>query len=225
MLATPDGLAARPNHPVDTDPMETAEWRDSLEAVIKHMGPERARFLLDTLSNIAHQAGVKSDGGVTTPYINTIRPEDQAAFPGNRDLERKIKSAVRWNAMAMVQRANKLKRGTGGHIATFASAATLYEIGQNHFFRGRTDSSPGDVIFYQGHASPGMYSRAFLEGRLTETQLDNFRLELGEGGGLSSYPHPWLMPDFWQYPTVSMGLGPIMSIYHARFNSPRSANE
>ena len=218
MLATPDGLAARPNHPIDTDPQETAEWRDSLESVIKHMGPERAQFLLDTLSTVAQQAGVGSVGGVTTPYINTIRPEDQAPFPGNRDLERKIKSAVRWNAMAMVQRASTKKRGTGGHIATFASAATLYEIGQNHFFRGRNATSSGDVVFYQGHASPGMYARAFLEGRLTEQQLDNFRLELGEGGGLSSYPHPWLMPDFWQYPTVSMGLGPIMSIYHARYN-------
>jgi pyruvate dehydrogenase E1 component len=218
MLATPDGLTARPNHPVDTDPQETAEWRDSLEAVIKHMGPDRARFLLDTLNTVAQQAGVKAGGGVTTPYVNTIRPEDQAKFPGNRELERKIKSAVRWNAMAMVQRAGTLKKGTGGHIATFASAATLYEIGQNHFFRGRNDQDPGDVVFYQGHASPGMYARAFLEGRLTESQLDNFRLELAEGGGLSSYPHPWLMPDFWQYPTVSMGLGPIMSIYHARYN-------
>jgi pyruvate dehydrogenase E1 component len=218
MLATPEGLAARPHHPVDIDPTETSEWRDSLEAVIKHAGPERARFLLDTLTAIASQAGVNAASGVTTPYVNTIRPEDQAAFPGNRDLERKIKSAVRWNAMAMVQRANSLGRGTGGHIATFASAATLYEIGQNHFFHGPTATHPGDVVFYQGHASPGMYARAFLEGRLTESHLDHFRLELAEGGGLSSYPHPWLMPDFWQYPTVSMGLGPIMSIYHARFN-------
>jgi pyruvate dehydrogenase E1 component len=218
MLATPDGLTARPYHPVDTDPQETAEWRDSLEAVIKHMGADRARYLLDTLAAVAQQAGVKPGAGVTTPYVNTIRPEEQAPFPGNRDLERKIKSAVRWNAMAMVQRAGSMKRGTGGHIATFASAATLYEIGQNHFFRGRTETSSGDVVFFQGHASPGMYARAFLEGRLTESQLDNFRLELAEGGGLSSYPHPWLMPDFWQYPTVSMGLGPIMSIYHARYN-------
>jgi pyruvate dehydrogenase E1 component len=219
MLATPDGLTARPYHPVDTDPQETAEWRESLEAVIKHMGADRARYLLDTLAAVAQQAGVKPGAGVTTPYVNTIRPEEQAAFPGNRDLERKIKSAVRWNAMAMVQRANsKQNGGTGGHIATFASAATLYEIGQNHFFHGTTADHPGDVVFYQGHASPGMYARAFLEGRLTENQLDHFRLELAEGGGLSSYPHPWLMPDFWQYPTVSMGLGPIMSIYHARFN-------
>ncbi|MFO0936852.1 MAG: pyruvate dehydrogenase (acetyl-transferring), homodimeric type [Gemmataceae bacterium] len=217
MLATPDGLAARPNHPVDTDPQETAEWRDSFEAVIKHMGPDRARFLLDTLSAVAQHSGVKPSGGVTTPYVNTIRVEDQARFPGNRDLERKIKSAVRWNAMAMVKKANK-NTNVGGHIATFASAATLYEIGQNHFFRGKTDTHPGDVVFYQGHASPGMYARAFLEGRIDETHLNNFRQELQPGGGLSSYPHPWLMPEFWQYPTVSMGLGPIMSIYHARFN-------
>ncbi|MCU0702784.1 MAG: pyruvate dehydrogenase (acetyl-transferring), homodimeric type [Fimbriiglobus sp.] len=216
MHANPDQLAkARLGQ--DADPQETAEWVESLEAVLKHQGPERAQFLMQTLAEVAAAGGAKAAAGVTTAYVNTIRPEDQPAFPGNRELERKIKSLVRWNAMAMVLRANK-STNVGGHISTFASAATLYEIGQNHFFRGRTDSHPGDVVFFQGHASPGMYARAFLEGRIGETHLKNFRQELQPGGGLSSYPHPWLMPEFWQYPTVSMGLGPIMSLYHARFN-------
>src|SRR5262249_32091003 len=156
-------------------------------------GPERAKFLLETLIAVADRAGAKMHGGVTTPYVNTIPVEEQATFHGDRELEWKIKNAVRWNAMAMVQRANK-HTNVGGDTATFASSATLYEVGFNHFFRGRTDTHPGDVIFYQGHASPGMYSRAFLEGRLTETQLNNFRQELHPGGGVSSYPHPWLMP-------------------------------
>ena len=218
MLTSPDVLAARAAAlPEDADPQETQEWLDSLEAVLRHQGPDRAKFLLETLIQIAGKSGAKLPGGVTTPYVNTISPELQAPFPGDRKLERKIKSAVRWNAMAMVQKANK-STNVGGHISTFASAATLYEIGQNHFFRGRSDNHPGDVVFYQGHASPGMYARAFVEGRLPEVKLNNFRQELNAGGGVSSYPHPWLMPDFWQYPTVSMGLGPIMSIYHARFN-------
>lgn len=216
MHANPDQLA-KARLGLDADPLETAEWVESLEALLKHQGPERAQFLLQTLSEVAAAGGAKAAAGITTPYVNTIRPEHQAAFPGNRELERKIKSAVRWNAMAMVKKANKTTN-VGGHIATFASSATLYEIGQNHFFKGRNDTHPGDVVFYQGHASPGMYARAFLEGRIDETHLTNFRRELQPGGGLSSYPHPWLMPDFWQYPTVSMGLGPIMSIYHARYN-------
>jgi pyruvate dehydrogenase E1 component len=216
MHANPDHLAkVRP--PVDADPQETAEWVESLEAILKHQGPERAQFLLDTLSAVAAAGGARPVGGVTTPYVNTIPVEQQPAFPGNRLIERKIKSLVRWNAMAMVLKANKTTN-VGGHISTFASAATLYEIAQNHFFRGRTADHPGDVVFYQGHASPGMYARAFLEGRIDELQLTNFRQELKPGGGVSSYPHPWLMPDFWQYPTVSMGLGPLMSMYHARFN-------
>ncbi len=217
MLANPETLANLSPVHSDADPQETAEWRDALEAVIKHAGPERAQFLLETLGQIASKSGLKTATGIHTPYVNTISVEDQPHYPGDRDLERKIKNAVRWNAMAMVQRANK-GTNVGGHISTFASSATLYEVGWNHFFRGPTDTSPGDVIFYQGHASPGPYSRAFLEGRLTEAKLNNFRRELAPGGGLSSYPHPWLMPDFWQFPTVSMGLGPIMSIYHARFN-------
>jgi pyruvate dehydrogenase E1 component len=201
----------------DYDPLETQEWLDSLEAIIQLQGRERAKYLLETLLAKADDNGLKIGSSRTTPYINTIPLAKQPVFPGNRELERKIKSAVRWNAMAMVHRANK-NTNVGGHIATFASAATLYEVGFNHFFKGRTDTHPGDVVFFQGHASPGMYARAFVEGRLSEEQLKNFRQELQTGGGLSSYPHPWLMPNFWQYPTVSMGLGPIMSIYHARYN-------
>ena len=216
MLVTPEALAkAAPTD--DADPQETAEWVEALEALIKHQGPERARFLLDTLLASANKSGVRMPSGITTPYVNTIAPEDQPAFPGNRALERAIKSIVRWNAMAMVLKANK-NTNVGGHISTFASAATLYEIGFNHFFRGKTETHPGDVVYFQGHASPGMYARAYVEGRLSDEQLANFRQELKPGGGLSSYPHPWLMPNFWQYPTVSMGLGPIMSIYHARYN-------
>ena len=218
MLVTPDVLANSSGRlPDDADPQETAEWLDAMEAVLKYGGPERAKFLLETLIAAADRSGAKMLGGVTTPYVNTIPVEDQAAFPGDRALERKIKSIVRWNAMAMVLKANK-DTNVGGHIATFASAATLYEIGFNHFFHGRSADHPGDVIFFQGHASPGMYARAFIEGRLDEVKLTNFRQELKAGGGVPSYPHPWLMPDFWQYPTVSMGLGPIMSIYHARYN-------
>jgi pyruvate dehydrogenase E1 component len=153
-----------------------------------------------------------------TPYINTINPEEQVPYPGSREIERRIKSLVRWNAMAMVVRANRVEDGIGGHISTFASSATLYEVGFNHFFRGRANGNEGDVVYFQGHGSPGIYSRAFLEGRLNPTQLENFRREFNKGGGLSSYPHPWLMPEFWEFPTVSMGLGPIMAIYQARFN-------
>ena len=155
--------------------------------------------------------------GFNTPYINTIPPEQQAPFPGNRDIERRIKSYIRWNAMAMVVKANSTTN-VGGHISTYASAATLYEVAFNHFLRGRTGNFPGDMVYFQGHAAPGMYARAFLERRLDERHLQNFRQELAEGGGLSSYPHPYLMPDFWQFPTVSMGLGPILSLYQARFN-------
>ena len=219
MLTTPDVLARRATrHREDHDPQETAEWLESMEAVLRHGGAERAHYLLEQLmALVARRSRSPLIGSITTPYVNTIPVEEQPPFPGNRELERRIKSIVRWNAMAMVLRANR-NTNVGGHISTFASAATLYEIGFNHFFRGRSETHPGDVIFFQGHASPGMYARAFLEGRLTETHLNNFRRELQAGGGLSSYPHPWLMPNFWQFPTVSMGLGPIMSIYHARFN-------
>lgn len=203
----------------DIDVAETQEWLASLDYVLKSKGPDRVRFLIEQLRDRAAEEGIQSAEDTRTPYINTIPVKDQPAFPGNRELERRIKSIVRWNAMAMVVRANKRGGGVGGHISTFASSATLYEVAYNHFFKGRgQDGYSGDTIYFQGHASPGMYSRAFLEGRISEEHLENFRRELAPGGGLSSYPHPWLMPDFWEYPTVSMGLGPIMAIYQARFN-------
>jgi pyruvate dehydrogenase E1 component len=208
----------------DTDPIETREWLDSLEYIIDSKGKDRAKYLLSVLEAKARMEGVDLEMKSNTPYINTISPEEQPLFPGNREIERRLKSIVRWNAMAMVVRAQKASSApgmgeVGGHISTFASSATLYEVGYNHFFRGRGPKGyDGDQIYFQGHASPGMYSRAFLEGRLTEQNLVNFRRELQEERGLSSYPHPWLMPDFWEYPTVSMGLGPIMAIYQARFN-------
>jgi len=205
--------------PNDIDPAETAEWLESLDYVLERKGPERAQQLLTALEAAAIRNGVELPFTATTPYVNTIPRDKQPRYPGNRELERRIKSFVRWNALAMVTRANRDVAGIGGHISTFASAATLYEVGYNHFFRGRGESGfDGDQIYFQGHASPGMYARAFLEGRLTEQQLVNFRRELQAGGGLSSYPHPWLMADFWEFPTVSMGLGPIMAIYQARFN-------
>ncbi len=198
--------------------IEMREWLYSLDYVYEHGGPERVKELLHQLQIRAHKAGVDIPFSANTPYINTIPREKQPPFPGNREIERRIKSLIRWNAMAMVVKANKLESGIGGHISTYASAATLYEIGFNHFFRGKEDNYEGDQVFFQGHASPGIYARAFLEGRLTVEQLENFRRELKPSGGLSSYPHPWLMPDFWEFPTVSMGLGPIMAIYQARFN-------
>jgi pyruvate dehydrogenase E1 component len=199
------------------DLAETAEWLESLADILHREGPERVRQLLVLLQEEAYRQGVMLPFTANTPYINTIPLDQQPRYPGNREIERRIKSIIRWNAMAMVVRANKETTTIGGHISTYASSATLYEVGYNHFFHGPSADHPGDLIYFQGHASPGMYSRAFLEGRLTEAQLLNFRRELAPGGGLSSYPHPWLMPDFWQFPTVSMGLGPIMSIYHARF--------
>ncbi len=198
--------------------LELREWLESLDYVLAERSPEQVRHLLEQLELRAHQAGIDLPFTANTPYVNTIPRSSQATFPGSREIERRIKSIVRWNAMAMVVRANRDKAAPGGHISTFASSATLYEIGYNHFFRARTPEHSGDQIYFQGHAAPGMYARAFVEGRLSEEQLSNFRRELQPGGGLSSYPHPWLMPDFWQFPTVSMGLGPIMSIYQARFN-------
>jgi pyruvate dehydrogenase E1 component len=193
------------------------KWSQSLQSVfelaLESQGPERTARLLEKLAN---QLRV-SPQGIHTPYLNTIPPDQQAPFPGDRDIERRIKSYIRWNAMAMVVKANSTTN-VGGHISTYASAATLYEVAFNHFLRGRTEDFPGDIVYFQGHAAPGMYARAFLEGRLEEKHLQNFRQELAEGGGLSSYPHPYLMPDFWQFPTVSMGLGPILSLYQARFN-------
>jgi pyruvate dehydrogenase E1 component len=202
----------------DSDPQETAEWRESLEYVVRHEGLDRATFLLDRLKEWAFQQGVRLPFSATTPYINTIPADQQPPYPGDRALERKIKSLIRWNAMAMVVRANRECPGIGGHISTYASAATLYEVAYNHFFRGKQGPLPPDQVYFQGHAAPGVYARAFLEGRITEEQLIHFRRELSPGGGLSSYPHPWLMPHFWEFPTVSMGLGPVMAIYQARFN-------
>ncbi|MFT7525655.1 MAG: pyruvate dehydrogenase E1 component [Arenicella sp.] len=200
----------------DIDVQETQEWIDALQSVIEADGSDRAKFLLKELTNAAREAGAQLPYGLNTPYINTIPADKQQSLIGDRQIEFKIRSMVRWNAAAMVLRANKISTEYGGHIASFASAAVLYEVGFNHFWRARNADHGGDMIYYQGHSAPGMYARAFLEGRLTEDQLDNFRQEVG-GNGLSSYPHPWLMPDFWQFPTVSMGLGPIMSIYQARF--------
>jgi pyruvate dehydrogenase E1 component len=198
--------------------LETREWVDSLDYVLSKGGPERAGRLLQQLSLHARRAaGVHLPFVATTPYQNTIPVRQQPPFPGSQDMERRIKSLVRWNAMAMVVRANRVENGIGGHISTFASAATLYEVAFNHFFRAKTHDGDRDIVYFQGHAAPGMYSRAYLEGRLSKEKLENFRRELKPGGGLSSYPHPWLMPDFWEFPTVSMGLGPIQSIYHARF--------
>ena len=217
---TPDGTNDPfVQHVEDVDPAETQEWLDSLEYVLSSKGSDRVRYLLSVLEQKARRDGVELPAPQNTAYINTIPAEKQPRYPGNREIERRIKSITRWNAMAMVVRANKVYPGIGGHISTFASSATLYEVGYNHFFRGRGESGyDGDLVYFQGHASPGMYARAFLEGRLSEENLDHFRRELQPTKGLSSYPHPWLMPDFWEYPTVSMGLGPIMAIYQARFN-------
>ena len=196
---------------------ELSEWLESLDYVLAHRTPAQVLKLLQQLQTHAAEAGVGTPFSVNTPYINTIPRDQQPPYPGSREIERRIKSIVRWNAMAMVVRANH-DSNVGGHISTYASSATLYEVAYNHFFRAPSNGHPGDQIYFQGHASPGMYARAFVEGRLNEHQLENFRRELQEGGGLASYPHPWLMPDFWQFPTVSMGLGPILSIYQARFN-------
>ena len=197
--------------------LETREWIDSLAEVLERAGPERVQEILRDLSLHAQSAGVKVPFTANTSYINTIPAKSQLAYPGDLDVERRIRSIIRWNAMAMVVRANREEEGIGGHISSYASAATLVEVGFNHFFRGRTEEHPGDMVYFQGHASPGIYSRAFLEGRLSSDRVNNFRHELHATPGLSSYPHPWLMPEFWQFPTVSMGLGPIMAIYHARF--------
>ncbi len=201
----------------DVDPSETNAWLESFTSVIRNEGESRGRLLLSKLIEHGQRHGVVTPFTANTPYINTIPLEEQPAYPGDRDIERRIKNQVRWNAMAMVVRANRHSGGIGGHISTYASLATLIEVGFNHFFRAHSSESAGDFVYIQGHAAPGVYARAFLEGRLTEKQLDNFRRELAPEGGLSSYPHPRLMPDFWEFPTVSMGLSAICSIYQARF--------
>ena len=199
----------------DLNPPETREWLDALDDVVKHAGAERASFLLLELSKHAINARLRLPSAITTPFSNTIAPSEEKMMPGDVFMERRIRSLVRWNALAMVMRGNDNDEGLGGHISSFSSSATLYDVGFNHFFRGTEGGHPGDLVFYQGHSAPGMYARSYLEERLTEEQLDNFRREVG-GHGLSSYPHPWLMPDYWQFPTVSMGLGPIQAIYQAR---------
>jgi pyruvate dehydrogenase E1 component len=202
--------------PGDLDPAETREWLESIDSVLREEGPERAHFLIDRMVEHARRSGAYLPYSPNTAYVNTIAVGKQPQYPGNRELERRIEAWIRWNAMAMVVAANRKSTEYGGHIASYASSATLYEVGFNHFWRAPSAAHPGDLVFMQGHSSPGIYARAYLEGRLTERQLHLFRQEV-DGGGLSSYPHPWLMPDFWQFPTVSMGLGPMMAIYQARF--------
>ena len=202
----------------DTDPQETQEWLESIDDALEEHGYDRTRFLLEELIDYAQTKGARLPFNTNTTFINTIQPKDEPEYPGDQEIERRIKSIIRWNAMAMVVRANTNTPGIGGHISTYASSANLYEVAFNHFFKGPDHPSGGDLVFFQGHGSPGQYSRAYLEGRLTEENLESFRRELTPGG-LSSYPHPYLMPDFWQFATVSMGLGPIMAIYQARFLS------
>ena len=209
---------SRPEDTLSEEAIEASEWLESFDHVLQRGGAERARHLLEQIHAHALRSGVDIPSAGNTPYINTIPPHLQPPFPGSHDLEGRIRNILRWNAMIMVVRANRSDATIGGHLATYASAATLYEVGFNHFFRGRDDDCNGDQVYFQAHTSPGIYARAFLEGRLSEEQLGNFRHELSPGGGLSSYPHPWLMPDFWEFPTASMGLSPIMAIYQARFN-------
>ncbi len=212
-----------PLHSSDSDPQETTEWLEAWDQILNEESPERASYLLTALTERARSAGLAlPPPSFNTPYWNTIRVEDELPYPGNLEIERRIKSVIRWNAMAMVVRQNKKDPGIGGHIATYASLATLIEVGFNHFFRTSIQDQtgqdqPGDFVYFQGHASPGIYSRAFLEGRLSRTHVENFRHELRGEPGLSSYPHPWLMPDFWRFPTVSMGLASLNAIYQARF--------
>jgi pyruvate dehydrogenase E1 component len=195
----------------DVDPQETAEWIESLNSIVERDGPKRANYLLGKLINQAYISGSNLPYNQKTPYINTIPTEMEAKSPGDQVLENKIRSLIRWNAACMVVRANKKLPELGGHIATFASAATLYDVGFNHFWKAQNEKNLGDLIYFQGHCAPGIYARSFLEGRITTKQLENFRQEV-DGEGLSSYPHPWLMPNYWQFPTVTMGLGPIMAI-------------
>src|SRR5690606_32235751 len=198
----------------DVDPTETQEWLEALESVLDHEGVERAHYLLARLAERATRDGAQLPYAITTPHRNTIPHTNEARMPGDLFMERRIRSLIRWNATAMVVRANRQEGDLGGHLSTFSSIATLYDVGFNYFFRAGTEKQESDLIYFQGHSSPGIYARSFLEGRLTEEQLDNYRREV-DGGGLSSYPHPWLMPDYWQFPTVSMGLGPIQAIYQA----------
>jgi pyruvate dehydrogenase E1 component len=208
----------------DLDPAETQEWLDAFDSICRAQGNERASFILAQLQAHATDEGIQLPQSVTTAFHNTISVSHEKTMPGDLFMERRIRSLVRWNALAMVMRANKQSEGIGGHIASFSSAATLYDIGFNYFFRGSDGEDMGDLVFFQGHSSPGMYARSFLEGRFTTEELDKFRREV-DGTGLSSYPHPWLMPDYWQFPTVSMGLGPIQAIYQAHVMRYLSARD
>ena len=211
----------QPDAPLDTDPQETQEWRDAFLSLVARHGPGRARFILDEIVRMARGAQVRWQPALATPYVNTIAAHEQSVFPGDLGLEEKLGSLMRWNALVMVARANKAYGELGGHIASYASAADLFEVGFNHFFKARNDQQRGDLVFFQPHSAPGVYARAYLEGRLNAQDLGFYRREIEAprhgARGLSSYPHPWLMPDFWQFPTGSMGIGPISSIYHARF--------
>ncbi len=201
----------------DFDPQETLEWIESLESVLERERPERAHYLLELLIDKARRSVAYLPYSAKSAFVNTIPVSQQRPSPGDQAIEHRIRSVIRWNAAAMVVHANRKSSELGGHIASFASAATLYDVAFSHFFRAPTEENKGDLVFYQGHSAPGIYARAFLEGRLSEEQLKAFRQEASNPNGLSSYPHPWLMPDFWQFPTVSMGLGPLMAIYQARF--------
>ena len=202
----------------DVDPIETKEWLEALASLVKHEGPERASFVLQTLLDRAGQLNINlgAVGGFITAYCNTISVKQQPDYPGDLELEQQVDALIRWNAIVMVLRAKKTAGGVGGHLSSYASIATLYEVGLNHFFRAAKKDAPGDLIYFQGHSSEGNYARAFLEGRISEDQLDHFRQE-SKGKGVSSYPHPWLMPNFWQFASVSLGLGPLQAIYQARF--------
>src|SRR5579864_8155815 len=216
MSMTAEDQAAPAASSAQADSQETREWVDAIEGVIEHEGPARAQELIGAVVEAAQRGGAHISLGLSTPYINTIPTAQQEPMPGNDELETRIRHWVRWNAMAMVARANKESSELGGHVASFASAATLYDVGYNHFFRAQTENFGGDLVFLQGHSAPGFYARAFIEGRITAEQLENFRREV-DGKGLPSYPHPWLMPDFWQFATVSMGLGPLQAVYQARY--------
>src|SRR5499427_5329010 len=206
-----------PAEAVEPDLQEVDEWLEAFDQVVNQEGPSSAARLLEALTRRARQAGIDVPVQLNTPYVNTIPVQEEVPYPGDRGLERRLKSLIRWNAMAMVHRQNKKDPGIGGHISTYSSLATLLEVGFNHFFHANYGDQPGDFVYFQGHASPGVYARAFLEGRFTQAQVENFRHELRDTPGLSSYPHPWLMSDFWGFPTVSMGLGPLNAIYQARF--------
>ena len=213
------------DHQEDFNPAETEEWLEALGSVIDHEGADRANYLLGRLSDKASRTTLQVSGSsITTPYRNTIPPQEEDRMPGDMFMERQIRGFIRWNALAMVMRANLDNSELGGHISTFSSSATLYDVAFNYFFRGPTENHGGDLIYFQGHSAPGIYARSYLEGRITEDQLDKFRREVN-GDGLSSYPHPWLMPDYWQFPTVSMGLGPLQAIYQAHVMKYLSSRE